>query len=77
VNGRARTTPLEAGTLGFTCCQVPVVLWRGDGPRIRVVLDDGEVVTPGGDTVDAELSGEIFRRTGRVASIEVTLQPGL
>jgi hypothetical protein len=77
VNGRARTTPLEAGTLGFTCCQVPVVLWRGDGPRIRVVLDDGEVVTPGGDTVDAELSGEIFRRTGRVARIEVTLQPGL
>ena len=73
---------IPVGALGFTHCVVPVVLHRGalpgdsaeGGVRGRVTLKGGEVRTfdPAAG-LDAETSGEIFRRTGAVLIVEVAL----
>jgi hypothetical protein len=54
---------------------VPVVYRRSDVPLLRVVGADGAVTEIEGDSLSAEISAEVFRRTGAVVRIEVHLQP--
>lgn len=77
VAGAAREVELPAGSLAFTFCQVPVVYRRaavgaaGVPTSVTVDLADGSgVVVPDG-ALDADLSAEVFRRTGRVVRITV------
>jgi hypothetical protein len=71
--GRPRALPLEAGSLGFTFCQVPVVYIPGDRDRIVVETEDGTEADVDGGTLPEEIAGEIFRRTGKIKQITVRL----
>jgi hypothetical protein len=69
VAGARRTIPLPAGTLGYTLCQVPVVLHR-DGPA-RLVVNGGTEIA--GLELDAATSAAIFCRTGAVTRVDAHL----
>ena len=75
VGMEARTLELEAGTLAFTYCQVPIVYRNAAEPALRIVRADGSVEHVEGDTLSPETSAEVFGRTGAVARIEVDLKP--
>jgi hypothetical protein len=77
IEGDQQLLDLQAGQLGFTYCQVPVVYSLADETSIVVSFADGSEKSIAGDTIDAETSLAIFDKTGEVVKINVALQPGL
>jgi hypothetical protein len=77
IAGDQQLVDLQAGQLGFTYCQVPVVYSLADETSIVISFADGSEKSISGDTVDTETSLAIFDKTGEVAKINVALQPGL
>ncbi|MFO7871082.1 MAG: hypothetical protein R6V03_06580 [Kiritimatiellia bacterium] len=73
VSGAERTLELPDGALAFTLCQVPVVYRRGGEGQIAVSLSSGKEKTISGTALSAELSRELFRRTGAVTRLDVRL----
>jgi hypothetical protein len=77
VHGEAASIELDAGSLAFTFCQVPVVYRRVEGEgRVLVVASDGQEVSLPGDRLDEELSGQLFGRMGHIVRIEVDVSEG-
>ena len=75
LDGNALTVPLAEGTLGFTYCQVPIVLHQSDKLRIVLTKSSGtEEIS--GDTLSAEASASLFARTGQIKQIDVWTKPG-
>lgn len=74
VAGRRRSLGLPANALAFTLCQTPVVYVRGDSPQITVRYADGRQRTLLGDQLDAEASGRIFGREGKIESVTVVVR---
>jgi hypothetical protein len=58
----------------FTICTVPVEIRDGATDGIRVVRTNGEAVAIDGLALDAELSAEIFGRTGSIERLEVAVR---
>lgn len=77
VHGDEQTLPLPPDSLAFTYGQVPVVYRRSRVPSLRVVGADGASTDVDGDALSAEVSAEVFGRTGAIARIEVALSPAL
>jgi len=72
LDGEPASLELGAGTMGFTLCQVPVVLHR-DGPPGIVVTRDGVGRGVEGLSLDLADSSAIFDRTGRISRLDVSL----
>ena len=66
-----RSEELEAGSMAFTLCGVPVVYRLGDEARIRICYADGSERTESGADLGAEDSSSLFRREGRIAKLIV------
>ena len=77
VEGRPQTLALQEQTLAFTYCQVPIVFRISDEPQLTLHLADGTVRNMDGLVMDESSSREIFKRSGRIARVEVSLAPGL
>ena len=77
INGEQKSLPLEAGQLGFTYCQVPVIYSLAEQTSIELRFADGSSETISGNSIDADLSMAIFDKKGTISSILVALQPGL
>jgi len=79
VAGAWQSLTVPARGLAFTWCQVPVTYRLVDGaaPGVTVFLDDGGTRTLPGLSLPADLSGEIFQRSGSVRRIAVDLPGGL
>lgn len=73
VSGTPREADLPSPGLAFTFCQVPVLYRRGSAPAVQVRYADGSAAAHPGDRLPADVSAEVFRRTGAVESIVVTL----
>jgi len=58
----------------FTICAVPVEIREGAADCIRVVCSNGEIMEVEGLALDAELSAEIFGRTGSIEQLKVEMQ---
>ncbi|MDX1545772.1 MAG: hypothetical protein R3247_02220 [Rhodothermales bacterium] len=69
--GHPRTLDLDAGTLAFTYCGVPVVYRLADARRLRLAGADGTTTEVDAGTLSREISAEVFGRTGAVTQIEV------
>jgi hypothetical protein len=76
-SGARKTLPLEAGQLGFTYCQVPVVYSLAEQTSIELSFADGSSQSISGNSIASELSMAIFDKKGTVSKIHVALQPGL
>ena len=77
VVGHPQTLSLEANTLAFTYCQIPVVYRLSDRPNIEITHNDGRVEVLAGLELDAATSAKIFDRRGEIVTLEVALMPGL
>ena len=65
--------PLESD-VAFTICTVPVEIREGAADGIQVVRSNGETQEVDGLALNAELSAEIFGRTGSIAQVNVTVR---
>ena len=72
LDGGLHTIALEAGTMGFTLCQVPVVLHRGGAAGIDVTRGADAGRGDGLSLTRAD-SAAIFDRTGLISRLDVSL----
>ena len=66
---------VPASGLAFCWCQVPLIYRLDESAEPAVIIDcnDGERQTLPGMALPEELSGELFRRTGRIRQVELVL----
>jgi hypothetical protein len=79
VEGRWRKLTVPERGLAFTWCQVPFVYRIDDSiePSMTITLDDGSRLKQSGLTLPAELSREVFLRSGRIRQIDLVLKHSL
>ena len=77
IAGNQQSVELQAGQLGFTYCQIPVIYSLADETSITITFANGTEKAIAGDTIDAQTSLAIFDKTGEVVKINVALKPGL
>ncbi len=63
------------GSMCFTYCQVPVIYKVGDHASIQITRKDGSERSIEGNTLDSSTSDRIFKRSGEVSKIIVTVNP--
>ena len=68
-----QTIDVPARAVGFTICQVPVVIRSGSDTPLVQVHRDGDVVSYEGLSLDEDTSREIFQRSGVVSMVSVSL----
>ncbi|OLB76272.1 MAG: hypothetical protein AUI14_19290 [Actinobacteria bacterium 13_2_20CM_2_71_6] len=73
VTGAPHTIELPAGTLGYTACQVPVVMHRQGPARLVVTGSDGTSRTGDSLDLDPATSAALFGRTGEIERLDVFL----
>lgn len=71
VQGRRRVIQLEAGSLGYTICKVPVILQKAGEDCIQIWHADGSLRTVSGHRLDMTDSRHIFRRDGTIDRLVV------
>ena len=71
-----QTLELPAESLAFTWCQLPFVYVLGDAADcgLQVELEDGETLNLPSSVLPAELSSDVFQRTGRIRKVTVTME---
>lgn len=74
IAGAAREVLLEAGELGFTYCQVPIVMTSADSPTITLHLSDGTTESVAGSVLSAQQSEALFKKNGRYVRIDVGVE---
>jgi len=72
VNGNQQSIKLNKNQLSYTVCQVPVVYSPGESESIRVFYSHGGIEDFKGNTLNADISSMIFRRSGEISKIEYT-----
>ena len=77
VNGDQQSLALTPGQIGFTFCQVPVVYSLATETSICISFSNGHTEVIASNTIDADISMQIFDKKGEVTKIEVALTPGL
>lgn len=77
VHSEWQTLTVPANGLGFTWCQVPIVyvLDQTGSAALRIELADGNTTELQDNRIPADLSRELFGRTGRIRRITATLTP--
>ncbi|XWN35989.1 MAG: hypothetical protein ROO71_08490 [Balneola sp.] len=65
---------LSEKTIGFTCCQVPVVYQISEKDNIDVELSDNSTKSIKGNELDETLSMEVFERSGSIRKIIVSIK---
>ena len=73
LSGRRRQIRLSPGSFALTYCQVPMIFRMGRTTSIKVRLGNGKRIVFRENFIDRLLSNEIFKRTGRVEFVEVTI----
>ncbi|NUO01423.1 MAG: hypothetical protein HUU01_12505, partial [Saprospiraceae bacterium] len=74
IRGEKEQILLQPGTLGFTCCQTPVVYAIQDKPGLEVVLTNGKSLAFDSLILDSDISRQIFQRNGAVEKIQVFVE---
>jgi len=74
VHQRWRKLEVDAGSMCFTYCQVPVVYKIAGETLLEVILGNGEVVKTDEPYLDAEISKHVFGRSGEVKMITAKIK---
>ena len=69
ISKQRQTITLNANTLGFTYCQVPIVYEIADCDGLEITFKDGQTQSFPGLRIDNEISNKIFKRTGDVVKV--------
>ena len=73
VNKEEQEIDVEAGSLCFTYCKVPVVYKLSNEHGLKVVFNDGRQIESNELQLDLETSNSIFKRKGEVKQIIVSI----
>jgi len=74
LKGEKKQITLNAGQLGFTFCQVPIVYTVSSETCITITKTDKSRITIAGNTLNKEWSTNLFERDGSIRQIEVSIQ---
>jgi hypothetical protein len=74
VKGKLGRFELKAHQLGFTFCQVPIIYTFSDKAAVNVIFKNGSMEKMAGNMISKSNSDHIFRRTGKIELIEVTIK---
>lgn len=74
VHQKQKELQLEAGSICFTFCQVPIVFKLGTEEKMEVIYEDSTSNVIETKMLDKATSKEVFERTGRVSQIIVQLK---
>jgi hypothetical protein len=74
INNREAQFQLDANTLCFTYCQIPIVYKLGDNENLEVVFEDSSAKLYDNLSLDATISKAIFGRKSNVNKIIVSLK---
>jgi hypothetical protein len=75
VYGHQKKIELPAGSLGYTICQVPILLHVSHDPCIEVHFSDGSVQQIDGQILDLANSRHLFQRDGAIHHLVVSITP--
>jgi hypothetical protein len=64
---------LEADTLGFTYCQIPILYKIAEREGLKVVFNNQSIMEFDGLALNAEISNKVFQRTGEIDQIIVSI----
>ncbi len=73
VNFEHRQIQIEARSLCFTYCQVPIIYKLGDEESVEIKNEDGTSKKFNLLSLNTELSKEVFGRTGKISEIIVSI----
>lgn len=73
INGATKRISLNEGQLAFTYCLVPVIYSFSDADHITVYYAGGSTEKIAGKVLNRRISSLIFRRTGEIERVEVSL----
>jgi hypothetical protein len=71
IHSQRKRITLEAGSLGFTYCQIPIVYKIGQEEKVELFYNAGGKDQLQGISLNLEQSREVFSRTGSILKIEV------
>ncbi|MEL7118483.1 MAG: hypothetical protein AAFO07_03555 [Bacteroidota bacterium] len=77
IHSNSKKIDLEAGSLAFTYCQIPVMYHIEDEAKVIVVRADGSAVIHEGKSLDEATSRQVFERTGTLSQIDVWVEKSL
>ena len=69
VEGKVQEIHLEAGKLGFTYCQVPIIYKKASETGLEIISNNGDKKRIDSLSLDLETSSSIFERKGEVKLI--------
>ena len=77
IDGAWQDLEVPAAGLAFTWCQVPVIYQLDDNtkPAVTATFDDGDTRVYDEPSLPAAESSELFRRSGRIRQLIVTISP--
>jgi hypothetical protein len=64
---------LASGQLAFTCCQTPVIYSLSASDAVIVFYANGDKTETEGNVLSQEISSLIFKRTGSIEKVEVSI----
>lgn len=73
VKGNLKQLHLNAGQIAFTYCQVPVIYTKTQSQNIRVYFTNGQKIEISGNSLDADMSLQVFKRQHTIDKIEVDM----
>jgi hypothetical protein len=73
VKQNSKQITLSQNALAFTYCQVPIIYTLSDKIGIKVLLENKEVKAFESLTLDNNISSKIFKRSGEIEQIWVSL----
>jgi hypothetical protein len=72
INLEKEELEINKNQLAYTYCQVPIIYTLTDGdPKIEIIINDCTKTQYYSNKIDSHLSSSIFRRSGKVAQINV------
>jgi hypothetical protein len=75
VDGHKQQIKLQAGSIAYSICQVPVILQASNENYITVHLADGNIQKIKGHILDSANSSHIFHRDGIINRLVVSVKP--
>ena len=68
-----KTIELEAGSLAFTYCQIPIIYKLSKKESLQVLFNEDSALEFSDLNIDSQTSSEIFERTGEITQIVVSI----
>lgn len=65
---------LEKGSLCFTYCQIPIIYKLSENESLKVQFDQDRVLEFNNLNIDAQTSNKVFKRTGEISQIIVSIK---